>query len=195
MIIIVGLGNPGKKYQNTWHNVGFRVLDKLQKDNQFSGFYFSKKASSKLSQRRKSEKEKIILAEPQTFMNNSGQAVKKIIKQFKAPIKNFNLIVVHDDADLPIGKIKISKNKRSGGHKGVQSIIDSLKTKNFIRIRIGINPTADKDKNEIKAGNIVLNKIKKEERAVLEKAIEKSVEAIKVIIDSGPEKAMNIFNS
>ena len=116
-ILIVGLGNPGKKYEKTRHNVGFRVIDELEKE------IFD---------------ENIILFKPQAFMNNSGRTVKKFFQNSK--LKTQNLIVVHDDIDLLLGKIRISKNSSSGGHKGIQSIIDTLGTKNFTRIRIGIRP-------------------------------------------------------
>src|SRR3989344_3282239 len=116
MLLIVGLGNPGKKYEKTRHNVGSRVVGELKSLNL----------------------KDIILVQPTTFMNESGRAVKKITKNYK--LKTENLIVVHDDIDLPLGEFKIQKNRGSAGHKGVQSIIDSLGTKDFTRIRIGIKP-------------------------------------------------------
>ncbi|MDO8633420.1 MAG: aminoacyl-tRNA hydrolase, partial [Candidatus Wildermuthbacteria bacterium] len=120
MQLIVGLGNPGKKYEKTRHNAGFMVLDELEK--------------KELPQTR--------LLKPDTFMNNSGGAVKKEMQKLK--IKNQSLIIIHDDIDIPLGKIKVSKGSGSAGHKGVESIIQSLGTKEFIRIRIGILPPEGK---------------------------------------------------
>jgi len=167
MIIIVGLGNPGEKFKKTWHNIGFRVVDEL--------------AHLRLKN--------AILAKPKTFMNESGKAVKKIISNFGAPISN--LVVVHDDLDLPLGKIKIVKNKSSAGHKGVESIIKELGTKNFIRFRIGICPKNGKPKNPEK---FVLQKFNKEEEMIVKEVIKKAALAIETAIKETIEKAMNIYN-
>ncbi len=153
MILIVGLGNPGKKYKNTRHNFGFQVIDALKIKN-----------------------EKIILFKPQTFMNESGQAVKKLIAKHQLPISN--LLVVHDDIDLPLGTIKLVKNRGAAGHKGVQSIIDALGTKDFHRLRLGIRP-------EIKPRNVdkfVLQEFTKTENKVKKESIEKAVLAIELAI-------------
>ncbi len=167
MILIVGLGNPGKKYQKTRHNIGFRLIDQL-------GFLDSRK---------------IILFKPQTFMNNSGKTVKKLIENLKLRIKN--LIVVHDDLDLPLGKIRIVKNRGPAGHKGVESIIEELGTKNFIRFRIGIQPRIGKPKF---TERFVLQKFNKEEEETAKEVIKKTAEAIEMMIKIGLEKAMNRFN-
>ena len=169
MILIVGLGNPGKKYQETRHNLGFQVVDEL-------GFLKDKK---------------IILTKPKTFMNLSGKAVKSLMTEYKVP--PLSLWVIHDDIDLPLGKIKIVKNRGAAGHKGVESIIKELKTKNFIRFRIGIKPkpytlspkTLDK---------FVLQKFNKDEERVVKEVIKKSVEAIGVVLKEGLEKAMSKYN-
>lgn len=170
MIIIVGLGNPGKKYKNTRHNIGFRVVDEFAKENNFPEFKLSKKFNALIS-----EKENIVLVKPQTFMNNSGLVVKKIIQNVKFKIQNS--IVVHDDIDLPLGKIRISKNKGAAGHKGVESIIKEIGTKNFTRFRIGINPASAKA-SAGKAKNVekyVLQKFDKEEKKIIEQVIQKSL--------------------
>jgi len=148
MILIVGLGNPGKKYKKTRHNVGFMVIDALKK-----------KISGK----------NIVLLKPQTFMNNSGKTVKRIIRNLKLEIRN--LVVIHDDIDLPLGTIRVSKNVGSAGHKGVQSIIDELGTKNFTRIRIGIQPKTGKPKEVEK---FVLEKFTKEEKKIVKETIKKA---------------------
>src|SRR5258706_10245849 len=129
MTIIVGLGNPGEKFKNTRHNVGFMAIDFFAEKNGFPEFELLKKYNSLVS-----EKDGIILAKPQTFMNDSGKTVKLMLKNQKEA----TLIVVHDDIDLPLGKIKFSKDSGAGGHKGVDSIIQQLGNNNFIRLKMGI---------------------------------------------------------
>lgn len=165
MIIIVGLGNPGAKFNHTRHNAGFEVLDFFSKENEFP-------------------KNEVMLLKPQTFMNESGKAVKEILKNKNEPV----LVVVHDDIDMPLGKIKLSKDSSSGGHKGVQSIIEHLGTQNFIRLKIGI-ATGDH-----KAEDVVLQKFSPQEKEILNEVIKKSAEALKKLIDEGLEKAMNQYN-
>ena len=189
MIVIVGLGNPGKKFENTRHNLGFRVVDKLAKENNFPPFKLEKKFYSLISRGFLNDKE-IILVKPQTFMNDSGRAVKVIFSQL--PFSFFPLWVVHDDLDILFGKIKISINKKAGGHKGVQSIIDHLKTKNFVRFRIGIG-LPKKEKSILKE-SFVLEKFTKKERKTLKKVVEKATAAIKEAIREGIEKTMTEFN-
>jgi len=164
MILIVGLGNPGKEFERTRHNLGFRVLDCLQKKWSFPLFVLDKKVFSLISKGNFLKKE-IILAKPQTFMNSSGKAVKGIKTKFK--LKTENIIVIHDEMDLSLGKVKFSFKKGAAGHKGVLSIIQALKTKNFFRYRIGIG----KEKTE----RFVLEKFSKEEEKILKETIKKLV--------------------
>ena len=177
MTIIVGLGNPGKKYKDTRHNVGFQIIDEFAEKNNFPEFKFSKKFNALISENALNN-EKIILAKPQTFMNNSGVAVKKITTNYK--LQTINLIIVHDDIDLLLGKIRISKNRGSAGHKGVESIIKELGIKDFIRLRIGIGPafvplasgtSADKPKNVEK---FVLQKFDKKEEEIIKEVIKET---------------------
>lgn len=189
MIIIIGLGNPGKKYEYTRHNIGFRVVDEFRKRNNLSGFKPSKKFNSLISEDAFDSK-KVIIAKPQTFMNESGKAVKTLINFYKTT--RTVLLVIHDDVDLPLGKIRIAKNRGSAGHKGVQSVIDRLKTKNFIRFRFGIKPQAGKLKNSEK---FVLQKFSKEEKNIVKEIIEKTVEAIELTLNQDLEKTMNKYNS
>jgi PTH1 family peptidyl-tRNA hydrolase len=167
MILIVGLGNPGKKYQNTRHNVGFRVIDELE-------FL---------------DREKVILLKPKIFMNLSGRAVKPLIAKYKIPVAN--LWVVHDDIDLPLGRIKISKGRGSAGHKGVESIIKDLGTKNFVRFRIGIQPKTGKPKN---SERFVLQRFKKDEEKIVKETIKKTVEIIEAAMKEGVEKTVSKRN-
>ncbi len=186
MILIIGLGNPGEKYKNTRHNIGFRVVDKFKKINNFPEFKLSKKFSS-LASEGFVDSRKVILLKPQTFMNKSGRAVKSLINFYKTK----DLFVVHDDIDLPLGKIKIAKSRGAAGHKGVEYIIKEVGTKNFIRFRIGIQPTNLKPKN---TERFVLQKFSKEEEKVIKKVIKKTVEAIELIFKKGLEKAMSKYN-
>jgi len=184
MFLIVGLGNLGKKYINTRHNIGFKAVERFQKENNLPCFQESKKLFSFISK----DKE-IILLKPQTFMNNSGKAVKQTASFFKIPIQN--IIIIHDDLDIDLGKIKISKNCSSAGHKGIESIIKELGTNNFLRIRIGIKPlTKSKEIRE----KLVLNNFNLRERIKIKKSLNITCQAIKEIIQSSPEKAMSLFN-
>jgi len=173
MLIIVGLGNPGEKFKNTRHNVGFMALDQIKEKNDFPDFSISKKFQAEISQGSWND-DKVILAKPQTFMNNSGKAVKSLIDYYR-PVKN-SLVVIHDDIDILIGKVKFSKDSGSAGHKGVQSIIDVLKRKDFARLRIGILPQKGKPQ---KTDEFVLQKFSQKEKEVIEKIIEFIGEAIK----------------
>lgn len=172
MKIIVGLGNPGEKYKQTRHNAGFLFLENWAEEEGLN-WRQNKKFSSLIAE----EGEKI-LVKPLTYMNNSGWAVKSILSYYKLlprKIFSFNknsdlseiLTIVHDDLDIPLGKYKISYNSGSAGHKGIQSIINHLKTKNFKRIRIGISSPEDKKGVE----KHVLQKFKDSEKKTLEKII------------------------
>jgi len=188
MKIIIGLGNPGKKYQKTWHNIGFLILDKFQKKENFPAFKISKKCNALISE-KKINNEKIILFKPQTYMNESGKAVKKIIDFYKA--SEDKIIIVHDDVDLLREKIKISKARGSAGHKGIESIFKETNKQGFVRIRIGINPSFKKTK---KAEDIVLKKFIGEEENTAKKIIKKGAEAIKFLLEKGVEKTMTKYN-
>lgn len=190
MKIIVGLGNPGKRFEKTRHNVGFRAIDKIAKNFQFPIFKFKSKLKAEISE-GKINKEKIVLAKPQTFMNNSGRAVKSLITNYGLRIDD--LFVIHDDLDLPLGKIKIVKNRGSAGHKGVQSIIDELKTKDFVRFRIGIKPKGS-EQRAIKKEKFVLQKFNKKEGRILKDAIKRTIKALETVLKKGVEKAMSEFN-
>jgi len=174
MQLIIGLGNPDQKYKNTRHNVGFSAINNLQLTiNNFSDFKLKKRLSAEISEEEINE-EKIILAKPITFMNSSGLTVKKLAKFYK--IKPENIWVIHDDLDIKLGKFKISFGRGSAGHKGVESIIGELKTKNFWRIRVGIDSIFKKTKNGKK---FVLENFNKEEKETLKLVLEKVVREIK----------------
>ncbi len=185
MILIIGLGNPGEKYAKTWHNIGFLTIDKFKEENNFPDFEVSKKFKSLISDAFL-KREKIILSKPETFMNNSGEAVRLLTKFFKPN----QLIVIHDEIDIPLGEIKISKNRGPAGHKGVMSIIKEIGSQDFIRIRIGVKP-----KNEIKeVEKFVLKKIGRKEEKIVSRSLKTAIEAIKLILDKGLEESMNRYN-
>lgn len=191
MYLIVGLGNPGKKFEKTRHNVGFMISDKLQETSDtFSNWKLEKKFLAKISKGGISSKE-VILAKPQTFMNEAGKALK--ILNTKYEIQDTNLFVIHDDIDLPLGKIRIVKNHGSAGHKGVESIIKEMKTKNFVRFRIGIKPKSY-ILNSKSLNKFVLKKFTREEEQILKEVIEKMAEVIEMTIKEGVAKAMGKFN-
>jgi PTH1 family peptidyl-tRNA hydrolase len=167
MHLIVGLGNPGKKYEKTRHNVGFRVVDELEKIYDLS-------------------QSKVILLKPDSFMNNSGKVVQEYLAYEK--ISPENLIVVHDDIDLLFGDVRVSKDSSSAGHKGVQSIIDTIGTKDFRRIRIGIQPTplrqgsAGQAQKKIHTEKFVLENFSKTEEEKLPEIIKKAIEEVSKLI-------------
>lgn len=167
MILIVGLGNPDKKYEKTRHNVGFLALDSLVKNKDWKK---SKNADCLYTKVQMFNKN-IEFIKPLTFMNNSGKCVRYIKRKHSINLKD--IIIIHDDIDLKLGIVKVSKNAGSAGHKGVQSIINELGTKDFTRIRIGIKPNFDVD-TEI----FVLKKFSKKEKEIIEKVIEEVIEII-----------------
>ncbi len=197
MKLIVGLGNPGSKYESTRHNIGFRVLDELadkltkgevkwEDNKKFSSLIYSLPG--------------ILFAEPQTFMNASGAAVKKIATFYK--IAAGDVWVIHDDVDLPIGKLKIRFGGAAAGHHGVESIIDELGTDKFLRFRLGIgHPKERLGSEEFKGGranvsveDYVLKEFDSSEKAEVKHVIKQTLKALEVCLKDGPEKAMNQFN-
>lgn len=180
MKIVVGLGNPGEEYKNTRHNAG-RIMVGLIK----------KKLESE------SNRQKIKFLLPDTFMNNSGKAVAPLVKS-KKDLKD--LVVVYDDIDLPLGRMKISFDRSSGGHNGLGSIIKALKNQEFVRIRVGITPSTPKGvvkkpKGEKAVINFILGEFKKPELEILKKLSKKITEAVEVIFSEGKDKAMSLFNN
>lgn len=188
MIILIGLGNPGEKYEDTWHNIGFMAADHLQEKKNFPQFSLSKKFNSLISE-MDIDGEKILIMKPQTFMNESGRAIGKAKEYYKNSVKQ--IIIFHDDIDILAGKIKISKERGSAGHRGVQSIFDNIGEENIIRIRIGI---AIKDKKELDTKNFVLKKIGRTNSQLAKKAIKKSCEALEDIMSLGVDSAMTRHN-
>jgi PTH1 family peptidyl-tRNA hydrolase len=166
MKIIIGLGNPGQEYEKTRHNVGFLMLNYLQKNLNFSAFQLEKKFKAEISENQ-IKSEKVILAKPQTFMNNSGQTAQALINFYKIEVEN--LIVIHDELDVAFGEFKISTEKNSAGHNGVQDIINHLSSKSFTRIRIGIENRNEIERKNIIGSDYVLGRWQKDELITLEK--------------------------
>lgn len=192
--IILGLGNPGEEYESTRHNAGAIILDVFTK--KIGGVEW-KKDNNRQSLVAKAEVggEKLLLVKPQAFMNKSGVAVKDLAGAKK---KLENLIVIHDDLDLPVGGMKIVFNRGSGGHKGVESIIRSVKSEEFVRIRIGICPTTPSGKlkkpDHKKLMDFIVEDFKKPELEQIKKIAKKASEALEVLITDSRQKAMTDFN-
>lgn len=190
--IIAGLGNPGEEYENTRHNTGEMMLRSLTDDD----FSFDKKMNAEVAVATIG-KEKVKLVFPHTFMNNSGKALTYLVKSVKAAEK---LIVIYDDFNLPLGTLRLSFNRSSGGHNGLESIIQHLKTEAFIRIRIGVAPENSKGNAKVPHGDekiekFILGKFKEAEMKEMKKIAKKIPEIVEMIITEGKEKAMSVYNA
>ena len=183
--LIIGLGNPGKGYRLTRHNVGFRVVERFAREQ---GIQFNKRRSGAQVGDGRVGREKVILAKPLTYMNKSGAAVRKLIEALHIPLDH--LVVVHDDLDLACGRMKIKDKGGHGGHKGVQSIIEQLGSADFLRVKVGI----DKPERPEQGADYVLSPFAANERALVKESVEQAVEAIEAIIVSGKDQAMNTYN-
>lgn len=192
--VIVGLGNPGGEYERTRHNAGRMAVQKLAADADFPEFSLNK-AKKALTTKGVMGGEKVELVLPETFMNKSGAAVVAFVKSVKAAQK---LIVAYDDLDLPLGKIRISFGRSSGGHRGVESISRALKTKDFIRVRIGVSKGtkkgAAKKVSMDETVDFILASFKKAELEVLDDVLERASAAMQMIVADGIERAMNRYN-
>ncbi len=193
--VVIGLGNPGTEYENTRHNAGRMAVQHFAKKLGASAWK-EHKSSDSLTTGATVGKNLLALVLPDTFMNKSGAAAAKFVKSVRAAEK---MIVVYDDLDLAIGKIKISFNRGSGGHKGVESIMRAVRTKKFTRIRIGVSPstpggTLKKPEAGEDVNAFILNKFKESEMSELKKVFKSVSEAIEIIVQENPLIAMNKFN-
>ena len=185
MYVVVGLGNPGKQYENTRHNVGFNVIDILANEYNISVTKIKHKA---LIGEGRIGSEKVILVKPQTYMNLSGETLIDIYNYYKVDIEN--IIVIYDDIDLDVGKIRIRKKGSAGTHNGMRSIIKCLSTGDFPRIRVGVSkPMKDQD-----LADFVLSRFKKEEQDNLDIGLEKAYNAVEAIINENIDISMNKYN-
>lgn len=185
-MVIVGLGNPGKEYEKTPHNVGFMMVDEIAKANNIN-FLLEKKHEALIGTGY-IKGEKCYLIKPLTYMNLSGKSVRSFIEYYKIPVED--ILVIYDDMDLPLGKLRIRKNGSSGGHKGMKSIIENLGTQEFARIRVGI----DKPNENMEVVDYVLHQLSKKELEILNETIMKAPSMIDVTIKDGLNTMMNLFN-
>lgn len=192
--IIVGLGNPEKEYENTRHNAGMIILDQFAKKNEGSDWKKDNTRDALVSKAEVGD-EKVLLVKSQTFMNKSGISVKDLQG---SPKKLEKLIVIQDDLDLPLGSMKIVFNRGSGGHKGIESIVRSVKSEAFVRVRVGICPTTPSGKlkkpDHTKMLDFIVGEFKKPELDIIKKVGKKVCEALEVMITESRERAMTEFN-
>jgi len=186
--IVVGLGNPGLKYEFNRHNIGFRIVDSLARNIEIE---FKKvKSYYSLISRGMINNHKVMLVKPQTFMNLSGRAVSKVVSYYKIPLQG--LLIVYDDLNLELGQVRIRKKGSAGGHKGIESIMQYLNSEEIPRLRIGIgNPSVNFNFNCM---SYVLSNYNNNEKDKIEEVIQLSTEAIKTVIEDGFEKAMRKYN-
>ncbi len=194
--IIAGLGNPGEEYTNTRHNTGRFIADIIHDEFGKGDFEFNKKINALIAD-GKIGTERVTFIKPETFMNNSGKAIAQLVKSVKAAGK---LVVIYDDFNLPLGRIRISYNRSSGGHNGLESIIKAIKTEGFVRIRIGVAPenaqgNAKTPHGDEKIEKFILGKLKDEELKELKKVGKRVSDAVEVLVRESREKAMSIFNA
>lgn len=185
MFLVVGLGNPGSQYEFTKHNVGFLTVDYLADKLNIK---INKLKFKGLFAKEKIENEDVVLLKPQTYMNLSGESVRDFANFFKIPPEN--IIVVVDDVDLPMGKIRIRKKGSAGTHNGMKSIIYQLQSDNFIRIKVGI----EKENRKDDLADYVLKGFSKDEVPIMEESMERAAKAVLEILKKGPDVAMNKFN-
>ena len=189
---IVGLGNPGKEYKNNRHNIGFLILENFTKKHE-KNFVLKNKLKSHYSE-LKINNYTYRLFLPNTFMNNSGDAVRAIVDWYKINLDKIFIIV--DDKDLPLGKIRFRKKGSSGGHNGLKSIIEQLQTQNIKRIKIGIgSPPLIKGKNNFNTVSHVLGNISQEEKSILDKVYERVIESLEQLNSYKEEYIINKLNS
>lgn len=186
MKFVIALGNPGEEYEKSRHNLGFMVADKLIKKNEWEEspddvFVFAEKGKGK---------EKAVFIKPHTFMNNSGKVIAKIKKKYSG-LKSKDVLVVHDDLDIPLGRTKLTFGKSPAMHKGVESVIKALKTKNIWRLRVGIMPKRKPTAKAMK--DFLLKNFTPGEEKIIKKMVKKSAGGIEVWLEN-PDKGMNFIN-
>jgi len=185
LFLIIGLGNPGQKYETTRHNAGFWVIDIIA---QHLNIKVDKKQAQALIQSAFWDGKKVLLVKPQTYMNLSGQAVMQLINFYQDQVED--LLIIHDDLDLPVGQLRFKRGGGTGGHNGLKSIVQYLNSQDFDRLKIGIGRPSEYP--DVK--DHVLTPFTKEEKVSIDEAVSQSIEAVKVWIEDGVDKAMNQFN-
>jgi PTH1 family peptidyl-tRNA hydrolase len=182
---LVGLGNPGKDYAETRHNAGIMLINRAAKRWKI---HLKVMGKSFRGGRTEIGGQEILLAKPRVFMNLSGKAVNQIQKKHQVPLEQ--LVVAHDDFDIPLGEIRIKKGGSGGSHKGIRSIIESLGTQKFSRIRVGIGPVPQ----GMDPSDFVLSRFEKSEKPLMQESINNAVEAFETILSNSFVKAMNMYN-
>ncbi len=185
MKIIVGLGNPGRKYERTRHNAGFMAADRIAGDLHVG---MTQEKHHALIGKARIAEEPVVLAKPQTYMNESGRAVGALVRDAYAGLAD--LIVIHDELDLEPGAVRVKVGGGHGGHNGLRSISEHIGSPDFIRIRIGIGRPAP----GMEAADYVLSPFSAGERATLDEAMERAAAAVALIVLEGPTRAMNLYN-
>jgi PTH1 family peptidyl-tRNA hydrolase len=183
--LVIGLGNPGREYRETRHNVGFMLLDRLALT---LNARFTRLQSRALVAKATYSDRKLILAKPQTFMNLSGQSTQGLVHFYKLPLNN--LLIAHDDLDLPLGTIRIRPDGGSAGQKGMTSILERLGTDDFPRLRMGIG----RPPGQMQPPDYVLQDFSKSELAVISETLDRAVEAVLIFVVEGLDAAMNKYN-
>ncbi len=185
MKLIVGLGNPGYEYHLTPHNLGFMAVDRLAEE---CGVSLTRPEGQALAARTEFENAEVMLVKPQTFMNLSGMAVRRLIERYGPPVED--LIVLVDDVELPLGSLRVRPHGSAGSHNGLKSIIGALGSDEFVRVRMGVQPEHPVED----LGSYVLARFRKSDLECVAGMIERCAEAVRVILREGPQKAMNLFN-
>ncbi len=188
--LVVGLGNPGRIYDNSRHNLGFRCINRFARDH---GIRFEKQRSKSRVGFGRVDGESVILAKPQTFMNLSGESVGPLVQYYRIGLED--LLVIYDDVDLPLGTLRIREKGGAAGHNGMKSIIQHLGSQAFPRIRVGIRPPEDTETTSPRTPEFVLGRFSAEERRVVEQVCPVAAEAIESVLIDGIATAMNKYNS
>jgi len=189
--LIVGLGNPGPKYDRTRHNIGFEIVDALAKSFPGISLTENKRFQGEVGEFR-SGGDRTVLIKPTTFMNNSGQAVRAVLDWYK--LDAGSVLVVYDDMDLPTGKLRMRLSGGAGGHNGMKSIISHLGTKEFPRLRVGIGSTEKGEARDSAVVSHVLGRFAPEDRKIVDAVIPMAVDAIDLSLRKGVERSMNLYN-
>lgn len=185
MKVVLGLGNPGKKYAQTRHNLGFLVVDRIASANRVT---VKRKKQDSLIGEWQTNRERVLLVKPQTFMNHSGEAARQLLRLF--PFTAKDLIIIHDDLDLPLGRIRIRFGGGPGGHRGMVSILEALGEPGFWRVRVGIG----RPPPGIDPTDYVLQRFSPLDSRHLEEILSKAAEAVGCLLEEGSQRAMEKFN-
>lgn len=192
VVLIVGLGNPGAEYQFTPHNAGFLAIDRIA---EHCGVVVANRRSKALTSVARMTGRQVVLAKPETWMNSSGLSVAALIREFEVEPTQ-DLIVIYDDVALPLGTIRVRERGSNGGHNGVQSITDEVGTEEWLRVRIGVAPEDPAAAERARHGRkeYVLRPFRKQELALLDRALDDAVKAVETILSEGASAAMSQFN-